>query len=76
MSGNLKEILNNLKSENTVYDNFEAVDIVFNIHAMSTSFAFYLSKTKIDNFAIYACVNLIRYTEKFRYRKFRYIDSV
>jgi hypothetical protein len=72
MSGNLKEILNNLKSENTVYDNFEAVDI----HAMSTSFAFYLSKTKIDNFAIYACVNLIRYTEKFRYRKFRYIDSV
>ena len=60
LSGNLKEILNNFKSRNPVYDNFEAVE-------MSTSFTLQMSKTKIDDFAICTVYKFDTYTEKFRY---------
>jgi hypothetical protein len=58
----LKEILilNNFKSGNTVYDNFEAVE-------KSTCFTLHLSKTKLMISPYTWCVNLIRYTEKFLY---------
>jgi hypothetical protein len=67
LSGNLKEILNNFKRRNPVYDNFEAVE-------MSTSFTLQMSKTKIDDFAICTVYKFDTVYRKIPiYRKFRYI---